>query len=34
MNKEQYIQMIDELMKKCNDTALFDLIYQLLCKSL
>lgn len=34
MNKEQYIQIIDELLKKCDDPTLLDLIYQLLCKSL
>lgn len=33
-NKEQYIQSIDEMLKECNDIALIDLIYKLLCKSI
>ena len=34
MNKEQYIQIIEDLMDKCDDLTLLDLIYRLLCKSL
>lgn len=30
--KEEYIQNITELLKKCNDPSLLDLIYQLLSK--
>lgn len=31
--KEFYIKAIIELMEKCNDIPLLDLIYKLLCKS-
>ena len=31
--KEFYIKAIIELMEKCNDIPLLDLIYRLLCKS-
>lgn len=30
--KEEYIQAITELLKKCNDLSILDLIYQLLKK--
>ena len=30
--KEEYIQEITELLKKCNDLSLIDLIFQLLQK--
>ena len=30
--KEEYTQEITELLKKCNDLSLLDLIYQLLKK--
>lgn len=30
--KEEYIQAIIELLKKCNDPSLLDLIFQLLKK--
>lgn len=30
--KEEYIQAITELLKKCNDLSILDLIYQLLEK--
>jgi hypothetical protein len=30
--KEQYVQKITELLEKCNDLPLLDLIYQLLKK--
>lgn len=30
--KEEYIQAITELLKKCDDPSLLDLIYQLLAK--
>lgn len=30
--KEFYINAIIELMEKCNDVPLLDLIYRLLCK--
>ncbi len=33
MNKEFYIKAIAELIDKCNDIPLLDLIYKLLCKS-
>lgn len=31
--KEEYIKLINELLKKCNDLALLDLILKLLQKS-
>lgn len=34
MTKEQYIEQITELMEKCNDIPLLDLIFKLLTKSL
>lgn len=34
MTKEEYIQEIVSLMKKCNDLPLLDLVRKLLCKSL
>lgn len=34
ITKEQYIQQINDLMEKCNDIPLLDLIYKLLTKSL
>ena len=33
MNKAEYIQKIAELMERCNDIPLLDLIYKLLLKS-
>ena len=33
MNKEEYIKRISEMMERCNDIPLLDLIYKLLCKS-
>lgn len=33
MNKAEYIQKITDLMEKCNDIPLLDLIYRLLLKS-
>lgn len=34
MTKEQYIQKISELLEKCNDIPLLDLILKLLHKSI
>jgi hypothetical protein len=34
MNKIEYIQTIIELMERCNDIELLDLIHKLLCKSI
>ncbi len=34
MLKEEYIELIKELMEMCNDLTLLDLIHKLLCKSL
>lgn len=34
MDKNIYIQKITELMKRCNDLPLLDLIYKLLCRSI
>ena len=34
MNKEQYIQKITDLLNKCNDIPLLDLIFKLLRKSI
>lgn len=31
--KELYIKAISDLLEKCNDIPLLDLIYKLLCKS-
>ena len=33
MDKSKYIEIINDLMKKCNDLALLDLIMKLLLKS-
>lgn len=33
MKKEDYIKMITDLMERCNDIPLLDLIYKLLCRS-
>ena len=33
MDKNTYIQKITELMERCNDLPLLDLIYKLLLKS-
>ena len=33
MNKEEYIKRISEMIERCNDIPLLDLIYKLLCKS-
>lgn len=33
MNKAEYVQKIAELMERCNDIPLLDLIYKLLLKS-
>ena len=33
MKKEDYIKMINELLERCNDMPLLDLIYKLLCRS-
>lgn len=33
MKKEDYINMITDLMERCNDIPLLDLIYRLLCRS-
>ena len=32
--KEFYINAISDLLKRCNDVSLLDLIYKLLCKSI
>ena len=34
MTKEEYIKIIIELLEKCNDIPLLDLIHKLLSKSL
>ena len=34
MKKEVYIKMICDLMERCNDISLLDLIYKILAKSL
>lgn len=34
MDKAHYMKEITELMEKCNDIDLLDLILQILCKSL
>lgn len=34
MTREQYIDKITELLYKCKDIPLLDLIWRLLCKSL
>lgn len=33
MNKEQYIQEIIELLHKCTDVELIELVYQILLKA-
>lgn len=34
MDKRKYIEEIVELLEKCNDLDLLDLIYQIICKSI
>lgn len=34
MDKRNYIDEIVELLEKCNDLDLLDLIYQIICKSI
>lgn len=34
MTKEQYVHLINEVIKECNDLPLLDLILKLLSKSL
>lgn len=34
MDKIEYIQAIMEMMEKCDDLPLLDLIHKLLCKSM
>lgn len=34
MKKADYIQKIVEIMERCNDVSLLDLIYRILCKSM
>ena len=34
MKKAEYIQKIVEIMERCNDVSLLDLIYRILCKTM